>query len=133
MRRAIIERAKITIGGTVLAKYSAFRHELEVIMVVKTNDSLFGVVTRGRRAHQAFYLEDGQEIEVKGNIVETSVPLENGWKPILSIHCSHMRIGNSLQKVDSPFPDYFEMSKNEIFRKITAHNEDKFACTANCR
>ena len=124
--RPITERSTIKIGGTVINSYKRFQDGLEVITVVRSGDSFYGVVTTGRRAYKAFYLPLNSAVEITGTVSEMSVPVESGHKTALSISCTGLRVGEDLQPpskdVGDFFPDQPEMSKHEIFRRIDELN-----------
>ena len=122
MQRPIEEKTTIRIGGVIVAKYKHFDNELQVILVVRSGDSFFGVVAKGRQAHRAYKLKDKLPIEVTGVVVETNVPSKNGWKPVLSVLCERLRVGSQLQKTSNPFSDFYTIPSGQLFEKINSLN-----------
>lgn len=122
MKRPIEEKAMIRIGGVIVAKFKHFVDELLVILVVRSGDNFYGVMAKGRQAHRAYRLEDGLPVEIKGTLVETTLPSEKGWKPVLSILCEKLRAGSQLQKVSNPFGDFYKIPSGQLFEKIRALN-----------
>lgn len=116
-KRAVKETVRVTIGGVVVEKFSKYRDNLELIIVLRCEESFFPVVLIGDRAHRFSEVSKGQWVEIKGKIAEHSGATEKGWRSLFSVVADKVRLGEGREKMSSPFEYIQEMPKGEIFNK----------------
>lgn len=122
MKRAIRDEAVIRLGGHIVSMYHAYQDEVEVILIVKAGGMFFAVQANGRQAHRSLKLSPGQMVEVEGPIVSSEFPADSGWKPILTIWCQRLRIGEKGGALEDPFSGQSVLSKFHLFRKCVELN-----------
>ena len=122
MSRPITEQPLLKLGGTIVSKYQAYDDILEVILIIRSSNHFYAVVTTGRQAHRALRLDPNRLVEITGPIIDYILPEAVGYKIVYAVACQKLRIGDELTPSPDPFPDDRELSKLSIFKKCADLN-----------
>ena len=123
MKRPVKEGVIIKLGGHIISKYHGHGDVVEVVMIIRADDNFYSVLARGRQAHRALKIRDGQVVEVQGRIIEHSIPTAaRGWNVVYSMTCDKLRVGSSMETVEDPLSEHSELPKFQIFKKCSELN-----------